>query len=125
MATTQEQAIIILLGFYACGCRRGVVVLPGLGNASGDYDELVEQLEERNYSVGVAKVARYDWLRNAAVGVRPLLAGIDSSVRNGNNRCKVSVVYLERLRPYPFAAFDSNGYQRSTEGTHLPDFLTP
>ena len=39
-----------------------------MGNASGDYDDLVAQLEARDHTVAVARVARYDWLRNAAVG---------------------------------------------------------
>ena len=52
-----------------CGAqrRRGVVVLPGLGNADGDYGDLVRQLRNRDMVVSVARVARYDWLRNAAV----------------------------------------------------------
>jgi pimeloyl-ACP methyl ester carboxylesterase len=42
-----------------------VVVLPGLGNDSGDYDPLVAQLAERGFSTTVVPVARLDWLRNA------------------------------------------------------------
>jgi len=44
----------------------GVVLAPGLGNESGDYDALVERLSAKGASVAVAEVARVDWLRNAA-----------------------------------------------------------
>lgn len=46
--------------------RRGVVLLPGLGNSRGDYDALVQQLRSRGLAVQVADVARVDWLRNAS-----------------------------------------------------------
>mmetsp|Transcript_15555 Transcript_15555/g.21489 ORF Transcript_15555/g.21489 Transcript_15555/m.21489 type:complete len:313 (-) Transcript_15555:201-1139(-) len=45
---------------------RGVVILPGLGNNTGDYDELKQLLQDRGSSVAVAEVRRIDWLRNAA-----------------------------------------------------------
>ncbi|OVA13097.1 GPI inositol-deacylase PGAP1-like [Macleaya cordata] len=47
--------------------RRPAVILPGLGNNSGDYEKLKLILEEV-YGVPtvVAKVSRLDWLRNAA-----------------------------------------------------------
>jgi pimeloyl-ACP methyl ester carboxylesterase len=47
-----------------------IVILPGLGNESGDYDELVSLLRDRGHVVGVADVKRYDWLRNAAGAVK-------------------------------------------------------
>ena len=47
-----------------------VVILPGLGNESGDYDELASLLRDRGHVVGVADVKRYDWLRNAAGAVK-------------------------------------------------------
>jgi pimeloyl-ACP methyl ester carboxylesterase len=43
-----------------------VVVLPGLGNETGDYASFAADLERRGFSVTVAQVARPDWLRNAA-----------------------------------------------------------
>ncbi|GJP53918.1 hypothetical protein CLOM_g13039 [Closterium sp. NIES-68] len=45
---------------------RPVVILPGLGNNSADYAELVALLETQGVAVEVARVARPDWLRNAA-----------------------------------------------------------
>lgn len=42
------------------------MVLPGLGNAANDYDELVEDLEDMGLRTQVVPVQRYDWLRNAA-----------------------------------------------------------
>ncbi|XP_078437931.1 alpha/beta-Hydrolases superfamily protein [Wolffia australiana] len=46
---------------------RPVIILPGLGNNSGDYEGLVAELKSRGVpSVVVAKVSRVDWLRNAA-----------------------------------------------------------
>ena len=46
--------------------RHAVVILPGLGNCSEDYDEFAAELETRGFSATVAKVIRPDWLRNAA-----------------------------------------------------------
>ena len=46
--------------------RPAVVVLPGLGNQTEDYDAFASELEGRGFSVTVARVARPDWLRNAA-----------------------------------------------------------
>jgi hypothetical protein len=43
-----------------------VVILPGLGNATEDYEEFANELSSRGFSPVVAKVARPDWLRNAA-----------------------------------------------------------
>ena len=43
-----------------------VVILPGLGNCSEDYDDFASELESRGFSATVAKVIRPDWLRNAA-----------------------------------------------------------
>ncbi|XP_073102036.1 uncharacterized protein [Elaeis guineensis] len=46
---------------------RPAVILPGLGNNTGDYQGLVMTLRER-YGIPsvVARVSRFDWLRNAA-----------------------------------------------------------
>jgi len=38
----------------------------GLGNNTGDYNELVASLEARGLTAVTAKVSRPDWLRNAA-----------------------------------------------------------
>lgn len=47
--------------------KQPVVILPGLGNSSGDYDKLSELLEGRySCDVEVAPVNRLDWGRNAA-----------------------------------------------------------
>lgn len=45
---------------------RPVVLLPGLGNNTGDYDELVASLAARGITAVTAKVSRPDWLRNAS-----------------------------------------------------------
>lgn len=45
---------------------RPVVILPGLGNNSTDYQRLVYCLKEYGVPAVVAKVSRLDWLRNAA-----------------------------------------------------------
>ncbi|GAU33671.1 hypothetical protein TSUD_310790 [Trifolium subterraneum] len=46
---------------------RPVVILPGLGNNSGDYLKLEQTLNEKyGLSTVVAKVSRLDWLRNAS-----------------------------------------------------------
>eukprot|EP00741_Cyanophora_paradoxa_P008720 tig00001373_g8442.t1 len=42
-----------------------VVILPGLGNCSADYDELQELLRARGAPAYVLPVSRLDWLRNA------------------------------------------------------------
>ncbi|WJX36345.1 hypothetical protein P8452_24233 [Trifolium repens] len=51
---------------------RPVVILPGLGNNSGDYLKLEQTLNE-NYGLStvVAKVSRLDWLRNASGLIDP------------------------------------------------------
>ncbi|CAI5461978.1 unnamed protein product [Closterium sp. Yama58-4] len=50
----------------ATAAIRPVVILPGLGNNSADYAELVALLEAQGVVAEVARVARPDWLRNAA-----------------------------------------------------------
>ncbi|KAL2896973.1 Integrator complex subunit 7 [Bienertia sinuspersici] len=45
---------------------RPAVILPGLGNNSGDYQRLQVTLEEYGVKSLVAKVSRLDWFRNAA-----------------------------------------------------------
>ncbi|TKY75526.1 hypothetical protein E2542_SST04294 [Spatholobus suberectus] len=51
---------------------RPAVILPGLGNNSGDYHRLKQTLKDK-YGVPavVAKVSRLDWLRNAAGLIDP------------------------------------------------------
>ena len=49
-----------------CQAQRGVVILPGLGNNSEDYDPLAKAIRERGLLVDTAKIARLDWGRNAA-----------------------------------------------------------
>ncbi|GLT36456.1 hypothetical protein SLA2020_108310 [Shorea laevis] len=51
---------------------RPAVILPGLGNNTGDYKKLELTLqEEYGLPTVVAKVSRFDWLRNAAGLVDP------------------------------------------------------
>lgn len=52
--------------------HRPAVILPGLGNNSGDYQSLKQTLNDKyGVSAVVAKVSRLDWLRNAAGLVDP------------------------------------------------------
>ncbi|KAI4356174.1 hypothetical protein L6164_000218 [Bauhinia variegata] len=52
--------------------HRPAVILPGLGNNSGDYQKLEQTLNGKyGVSTVVAKVSRIDWLRNAAGLVDP------------------------------------------------------
>jgi len=52
--------------------HRPAVILPGLGNNSGDYQSLKQTLNEKyGVSAVVAKVSRLDWFRNAAGLVDP------------------------------------------------------
>ena len=52
--------------------KPAVVILPGLGNATEDYEEFKEELSSRGYvATSIAQVARPDWLRNAAGIVKP------------------------------------------------------
>ncbi|OUS44946.1 hypothetical protein BE221DRAFT_193562 [Ostreococcus tauri] len=46
-----------------------ICILPGLGNASGDYDALAALFRARGHAVAIAPVSRVDWLRNAAGAV--------------------------------------------------------
>ncbi|KAG0453956.1 hypothetical protein HPP92_025260 [Vanilla planifolia] len=57
---------------YATAATRPVVVLPGLGNNSGDYRGLTATLKD-GYGIPsmVARVSRFDWLRNAAGLIDP------------------------------------------------------
>ncbi|KAL1831910.1 hypothetical protein DCAR_0101927 [Daucus carota subsp. sativus] len=45
---------------------RPAVILPGLGNNTSDYQQLVLTLQDYGVPTVVANVARIDWLRNAA-----------------------------------------------------------
>ncbi|XP_071690555.1 uncharacterized protein [Rutidosis leptorrhynchoides] len=51
--------------------RRPAVILPGLGNNTGDYEKLALTLQGYGISTVVANVSRIDWLRNAAGLVDP------------------------------------------------------
>ncbi|XWS58631.1 hypothetical protein CRYUN_Cryun08bG0051400 [Craigia yunnanensis] len=50
---------------------RPAVILPGLGNNTGDYKKLELTLKDYGVPTVVAKVSRIDWLRNAAGLVDP------------------------------------------------------
>ncbi|KAF3447561.1 hypothetical protein FNV43_RR12748 [Rhamnella rubrinervis] len=50
---------------------RPAVILPGLGNNSSDYHKLELTLRQYGVETVVAKVSRFDWLRNAAGLVDP------------------------------------------------------
>ncbi|KAI3434819.1 hypothetical protein D9Q98_002876 [Chlorella vulgaris] len=50
----------------SAAASRSVVILPGLGNNSKDYEGLAEQLQQRGLHVEVAPVNRIDWGRNAS-----------------------------------------------------------
>ncbi|KAJ9185687.1 hypothetical protein P3X46_005287 [Hevea brasiliensis] len=50
---------------------RPAVILPGLGNNTGDYQKLKVTLNEYGVPSVVAKVSRFDWFRNAAGLVDP------------------------------------------------------
>ncbi|KAH9771101.1 alpha/beta-Hydrolases superfamily protein [Citrus sinensis] len=50
---------------------RPAVILPGLGNNSGDYQRLQLTLKDYGVPTVVAEVSRFDWLRNAAGLVDP------------------------------------------------------
>ncbi|KAJ6433875.1 hypothetical protein OIU84_017558 [Salix udensis] len=50
---------------------RPAVILPGLGNNTGDYQKLELTLQEYGVPTVIAKVSRFDWLRNAAGLVDP------------------------------------------------------
>ena len=43
------------------GAKRGVLILPGLGNNKQDYLPLADLLKQRDLAVGIADVARVDW----------------------------------------------------------------
>ncbi|XP_024983145.1 uncharacterized protein LOC112519325 [Cynara cardunculus var. scolymus] len=51
--------------------HRPAVILPGLGNNTGDYEKLALTLQGYGVSSVVANVSRIDWLRNAAGLVDP------------------------------------------------------
>ncbi|CAI9269212.1 unnamed protein product [Lactuca saligna] len=51
--------------------QRPAVILPGLGNNTGDYEKLALTLQGYGVSTVVANVSRIDWLRNAAGLVDP------------------------------------------------------
>ncbi len=53
-------------GVLVQSCRRGVLVLPGLGNNAADYAALSILLAGQGYSVKTVAISRLDWSRNAA-----------------------------------------------------------
>jgi len=61
-----EDTLIKEEGVKKSSGYRPVVILPGLGNNTADYNELVTSLEARGLKAIVAQVSRLDWLRNAA-----------------------------------------------------------
>ncbi|XP_019097622.1 PREDICTED: uncharacterized protein LOC104770077 isoform X2 [Camelina sativa] len=94
--------------------RRPAVILPGLGNNSGDYKKLEVTLGEYGVPAVVAAVSRLDWFRNAAGLVDPsywrgtlrprpvldwYLNRIDDAVREANELAQaggwLARVYME------------------------------
>uniref|UniRef100_A0A803NLC2 GPI inositol-deacylase n=1 Tax=Cannabis sativa TaxID=3483 RepID=A0A803NLC2_CANSA len=57
--------------FESSSNHRPAVILPGLGNNSGDYHKLQVSLKQHGIPSVVAKVSRLDWFRNAAGLVDP------------------------------------------------------
>ncbi|KAK6919827.1 GPI inositol-deacylase PGAP1-like [Dillenia turbinata] len=51
--------------------HRPALILPGLGNNTGDYEKLQLTLQKYGVPTVVAKVSRVDWLRNAAGLIDP------------------------------------------------------
>eukprot|EP00899_Mesostigma_viride_P026950 jgi/Mesvir1/743/Mv17344-RA.1 len=47
------------------GSSRPIIILPGLGNNTADYDKMVANLKDYGLSASSINVARVDWLRNA------------------------------------------------------------
>ncbi|KAG0611449.1 hypothetical protein M758_7G142000 [Ceratodon purpureus] len=71
---------------------RPIVILPGLGNNTGDYNELVASLAARGLTAVTAKVSRPDWLRNAS-GI------LDASYWKGTLQPRPTLDwYLERIK---------------------------
>ncbi|XP_074331552.1 uncharacterized protein LOC141668539 isoform X2 [Apium graveolens] len=79
----------------SCSCSasspRPAVILPGLGNNTNDYQQLVLTLQDYAIPTVVANVARIDWLRNAAglldpnywsgtLQPRPILDWVDEAI---------------------------------------------
>eukprot|EP00929_Paragymnodinium_shiwhaense_P007022 TRINITY_DN110982_c0_g1_i1.p1 TRINITY_DN110982_c0_g1~~TRINITY_DN110982_c0_g1_i1.p1 ORF type:complete len:576 (+),score=94.46 TRINITY_DN110982_c0_g1_i1:59-1729(+) len=68
-----------------------IVILPGLGNDSGDYTDLIRLLAKDGHTAAVVPVVRPDWLRNA-------LGLLDSSYWEGTLQPRpVLDWYLDRL----------------------------
>eukprot|EP00798_Chlamydomonas_sp_ICE-L_P010648 gene10648-12328_t len=68
LGTTQNSTGVALdsTGVALCAAKRGVILLPGLGNNDADYATLAAYLAaEQGLVVRVAPVARIDWSRNA------------------------------------------------------------
>ncbi|GAX73111.1 hypothetical protein CEUSTIGMA_g564.t1 [Chlamydomonas eustigma] len=71
--------------------KRGVLILPGLGNNKADYHDLSIFLKELGLTVEVAAIARLDWSRNA-------LALTDGNWWKGTLKPRPAVDwYLERV----------------------------
>ena len=65
-ARSSRSAAAAAAGGRSGGERVALVVLPGLGNQSSDYDDLCAALAQRGHVARTASVARIDWARNAA-----------------------------------------------------------
>lgn len=77
------------------GARKGVVILPGLGNSGKDYLPLAASLQRRRFDVEIADIGRVDWLRNVA-GV------LDASYWRGTLKPRPTVDwYLNKVSNLP------------------------
>mmetsp|Transcript_19475 Transcript_19475/g.31529 ORF Transcript_19475/g.31529 Transcript_19475/m.31529 type:complete len:289 (+) Transcript_19475:999-1865(+) len=92
--------------------RPAVVILPGLGNCSEDYEPFAAELEARGFSATTARVARPDWLRNAA--------GLTSAAYwRGTLEPRPTVDwYLERIAAAVIEAKAASGSSRVTICAH-------
>ncbi|XP_074331554.1 uncharacterized protein LOC141668539 isoform X4 [Apium graveolens] len=97
----------------SCSCSasspRPAVILPGLGNNTNDYQQLVLTLQDYAIPTVVANVARIDWLRNAAglldpnywsgtLQPRPILDWVDEAINEAKELAQggwLARVYLE------------------------------
>ena len=93
--------------------KPAVVVLPGLGNCTEDYDAFASELELRGFSATVAAVGRPDWLRNAA-GLTQL------AYWQGTLKPRPTVDwYLSRIADAVAAAKEKSGADRVALVAHL------
>jgi len=91
-----------------------VVICPGLGNQSSDYDELAAILRERGHAVAIADVARIDWARNAAGIVKPSYWQGTLTPRPTVDwyleRCKRAVLTVRELGKVSLLAHSAGGW---------------